>query len=137
MSSSGWPRWRRVVLGRLIERRVADGPFGEEEQESGSRRKPITGEMRSTWKTFAGLRPVHAEVPLKELMILLATPTPMMEADHGCRLEAGDKPPGAQVPRKAAMRSANTMEYPAPELTLRMSSTGSKVMTLKAPHRRT
>ena len=53
-------------------------------------------------------------------------PTPMMEPTMVCELEAGR--PIHQVPRfqmMAAMRRAKTMEKPEPELTLRISSTGS------------
>ena len=57
----------------------------------------------------------------------------MMEPTMVCELEAGR--PNHQVPRfqiMAAMSRAKTMAKPAPELTLRMSSTGSSVMTAKA-----
>ncbi len=60
----------------------------------------------------------------------LARPTPMMEPTMVCELEAGR--PNHQVLRfqmMAAMSSAKTMAKPAPELTCRMSSTGSSVMT--------
>ncbi len=48
-------------------------------------------------------------------------------------LDAGR--PSHHVPRfhrMAAIRSANTMANPAPELTLRMSSTGSRVIIVNA-----
>ncbi len=50
-----------------------------------------------------------------------------------CELDAGS--PNHQVPRFqtiAAISSAKTMANPEPELTWRMSSTGSRVMTVKA-----
>ena len=50
-----------------------------------------------------------------------------------CELEAGR--PNHQVlrfQRIAAMSSAKTMANPAPELTCRINSTGSSVMTVKA-----
>ena len=50
-----------------------------------------------------------------------------------CELDAGR--PNHHVPRfqrMAAIKSANTMAKPAPELTFRISSTGNKVMTAKA-----
>ena len=57
----------------------------------------------------------------------------MMEPIMVCELEAGR--PNHQVPRfqrMAAMSRAKTMAKPAPELTWRISSTGSRVMTVKA-----
>ena len=50
-----------------------------------------------------------------------------------CELDAGS--PNHQVPRfhrMAAMSRAKTMAKPAPELTCRISSTGSSVITAKA-----
>jgi hypothetical protein len=63
----------------------------------------------------------------------LAMPTPMMEPTMVCELEAGR--PNHQVlrfQRMAAISSAKTMAKPAPELTWRISSTGSSVMMAKA-----
>ena len=57
----------------------------------------------------------------------------MMEPTMVCELEAGR--PSHQVPRFqriAAISSAKTMAKPAPELTCKISSTGSSVMTAKA-----
>jgi len=57
----------------------------------------------------------------------------MMEPVMVWVLEAGR--PSHQVPRfhrMAAIRRANTMAKPAPELTLRINSTGSRVMMVKA-----
>ncbi len=57
----------------------------------------------------------------------------MMEPTMVCELEAGK--PNHQVLRfqiMAASNRAKTMAKPAPELTWRMSSTGSSVMTEKA-----
>jgi len=109
---SGWSIWRG-------------------EQESGSD-EAITGRDEEHLEDLLACVQSTPEVPLKELMIWLATPTPMMEPTNGVQLEAGDQAPGAQVSQDAAMRSANTMEYPAPELTLRMKLDREQVMTLKA-----
>ncbi len=60
-------------------------------------------------------------------------PTPMMEPTMVCELDAGK--PNHQVLRfqmMAAISKAKTMAKPAPELTCKMSSTGSRVMMLNA-----
>jgi hypothetical protein len=57
-------------------------------------------------------------VPVPEFINWLAMPTPMMEPTMVCVLEEGR--PRYHVPRfqmMAAVRSAKTMEKPAPELT--------------------
>ena len=57
----------------------------------------------------------------------------MIEPTMVCELEAGK--PSHQVPRFhriAAMSNANTIEKPAPELTCRINSTGSNVITANA-----
>src|SRR5208337_1841423 len=95
--------------------------------------KPTIGEMRRTLKTLVAWSQSTPEVPLCTLINWLAMPTPMIEPTIVWELEAGR--PNHQVlrfQRMAAMRSAKTMEYPAPELTWRMSSTGRSVMTVKA-----
>ena len=59
-------------------------------------------------------------------MSWLAMPTPMMEPIMVWELEAGrPRHQVARFQRMAAMSRAKTMAKPEPELTLRMSSTGS------------
>ena len=93
----------------------------------------MIGEMSSTLKTLVACSQSTPEVPLCTLISWLATPTPMMEPTMVWELDAGS--PNHQVPRfqmMAAMSKAKTMAKPAPELTCRINSTGSKVMTVKA-----
>ena len=96
--------------------------------------KPTMGETSSTSKTFPACPQSTPEVPPVALdMSWLASPTPMMEPVMVWVLEAGR--PSHQVPRfhrMAAISNAKTMANPAPELTFRISSTGSSVMMVKA-----
>src|ERR1035437_8530118 len=94
---------------------------------------PKTGEMSSTLRTLNACSQSTPEVAMWGLKNWLARPTPMMEPTMVWELEAGN--PNHHVLRfhtMAAMRSAKTMATPAPELTWRMSTTGSSVMTAKA-----
>ena len=95
--------------------------------------KPTTGEISSTLSTLIACSQSTPEVPVRALSSWFATPTPMMEPTMVCELEAGR--PNHHVPRfhkMAAISSANTIANPAPELTCRISSTGSSVITAKA-----
>jgi len=95
--------------------------------------KPTSGEISSTLNTLVACSQSTPEVPLWAFMSWLATPTPMIEPTMVCELDAGS--PNHQVlrfHRMAAMSKANTMAKPAPALTCRINSTGSRVMTVKA-----
>src|SRR5579863_1724525 len=94
---------------------------------------PTMGEINRTLKTFVACSQSTPDVPVWMLMSWLAKPTPMMEPTMVWELDAGR--PNHQVlrfHRMAAMSSAKTMAKPAPALTWRMSSTGSRVITVKA-----
>src|ERR1039457_230823 len=95
--------------------------------------KPMIGEISSTLKTLVACSQSTPEVPLRAFICWLATPTPMIEPTIVCELEAGS--PNHHVlrfHRIAAINNANTIAKPAPELTCKISSTGSSVITLKA-----
>src|ERR1700693_1350657 len=94
---------------------------------------PTTGEMSNTLKTFVACSQSTPEVPERTFINWLATPTPMMEPTMVCELEAGR--PNHQVlrfQRMAAINKAKTMAKPGPALPYRISSTGSRVMTVNA-----
>ena len=90
--------------------------------------KPTTGDTKQGGEdllTCVMSTPLRPEWPC---MSWLATPTPMMEPIMVCELEAGrPRHQVARFQRMAAMRRAKTMAKPEPELTLRMSSTGSRL----------
>src|SRR5437868_9078218 len=92
--------------------------------------KPTSGDISRTLKTLVACSQSTPDVPSVALAgSWLATPTPMIEPVIVCVLDAGR--PSHHVPRfqrMAAISSENTIANPAPELTLRMSSTGSRVM---------
>ena len=130
--SADGPRWRRVVFGRFIEGRILDQCLGKQEQQ-GSAKEADDWRDEQNLADLAGLGPVHARGAVLMLMSWLAMPTPMMDPTMVCELEAGR--PSHQVLRfqmMAAMSSAKTMAKPAPALTCRINSTGSRVMTAKA-----
>ena len=121
-----------LSLGACVQRGVLDNAF-ESSISSAAGMNPTMGEMSSTLKTLWPVPSRRRRSSSCALMSWLARPTPMMEPTMVCELDAGR--PKYHVPRfqrMAAMRRANTMANPAPELTWRMSSTGSRVMTLKA-----
>src|SRR6201998_2497037 len=92
-----------------------------------------TGEISSTLKTLGARSQSPHGGPVCPLINWLAKPTPMMEPTMVCELEAGS--PNHHVLKfqmMAAINSAKTIANPAPELTCRINSTGSNVMTLKA-----
>src|SRR5579862_9313223 len=88
--------------------------------------KPTTGETSReipTSEALAQFTPSPNTWPGESME--LARPTPMMAPTSVCELDAGS--PKYQVPRFqiiAEINSANTMAKPAPEPTLRTSSTG-------------
>ena len=95
--------------------------------------KPSSGEIRRASRTLITWLQSRPETPRCRFMSWLASPTPMIEPTMVCELDAGR--PNHHVPRFhriAAISSANTMAKPVPELTFRISSTGSSVMTAKA-----
>src|SRR5271170_5691500 len=97
------------------------------------RTKPTTGEIRSDRKTLPTCDQSTPEVPVEPCINWLATPTPMIDPMRVWELEAGS--PYHQVlrfQRIAETSSAKTMANPAPDPTLRMSSTGSSETTAKA-----
>src|SRR5580658_436740 len=91
---------------------------------------PTTGEMSSTLNTLAAWSQSTPDVPVCTFINWFDRPTPIIDPTMVCELEAGS--PSHQVPRFqriAAISSAKTMAKPAPELTCKMSSTGSSVTT--------
>src|ERR1035438_4128441 len=88
---------------------------------------PKMGEISRTLRTLRACSQSTPEVAMWGLKNWLARPTPMIEPTMVWELEAGS--PNHQVLRfqmMAAIRSANTIANPAPELTWRISSTGSR-----------
>src|SRR3984885_15703332 len=95
--------------------------------------KPTTGETKRARKTVPTCDQSTPEVPVEPDINWLATPTPMIEPIRVCELEAGN--PYHQVlrfQRIAETSKAKTIANPAPEPTLRISSTGSSDTTAKA-----
>src|ERR1700732_3910327 len=98
-----------------------------------ARTNPTTGEISSARKTFPTCDQSTPEVPVEPCINWLATPTPMIEPMRVCELEAGS--PYHQVLRFQMMAEtsrAKTMANPAPDPTLRISSTGRSETTAKA-----
>src|ERR1019366_5269887 len=98
-----------------------------------ARAKPMTGDMSRALRTLTTCCQSNPEAPPWGDRSWLATPTPMMEPTMVCELDAGS--PNHQVlrfQRMAAISRAKTMAKPAPELTWRINSTGSRVMMVKA-----
>src|SRR3984885_8242440 len=94
---------------------------------------PTTGEINNARKTVPTCDQSTPEVPVEPDINWLATPTPMIEPMRVCELEAGS--PYHQVlrfQRIAETSSAKTIANPAPDPTLRISSTGRSETTAKA-----
>src|SRR5579871_3488267 len=95
--------------------------------------KPMSGDQKSAWKTLVTWLQSTPDVPELPCMSWLAIPTPIMEPIMVWELEAGrPRYQVARFQRMAATRRAKTIAKPEPALTLRMSSTGSSVITAKA-----
>src|SRR6202041_4174727 len=95
--------------------------------------KPTSGESSSDFPMFVAWPQSTPLVPVFTDINWLATPTPMIEPIKVCELEAGN--PYHQVlrfQRIAETSKAKTIANPAPEPTLRISSTGSSETTAKA-----
>src|SRR5215831_8359946 len=94
---------------------------------------PKIGESSSDLPIFSACAQSTPLVPDFTLINWLAMPTPIIEPISVCELEAGS--PSHQVPRFqmiAADSKANTIAYPAPLPTCRISSTGKRDTIAKA-----
>src|ERR1700728_5486535 len=94
---------------------------------------PSSGEISRAFNTLFACSQSTPDVPVCGLRSWFARPTPMMEPTSVCELDAGN--PNHHVPKfqsMAAISSAKTIANPAPELTCRINSTGSRVMTANA-----
>jgi hypothetical protein len=96
---------------------------------SAAQTKPTIGESKSVRPMFSACFQSTPLVATLALTNWLAMPTPMIEPMSVCELDDGN--PKYHVPRfqmMAAVKSANTMENPAPLPTCRISSTGRSEM---------
>src|SRR5579862_4136118 len=90
--------------------------------------KPINGEKSRVWPILVAWAQSTPLVP--EALAAISwfmRPTPMMEPIRVCELDDGS--PKYQVPKfhkMAAINNANTIANPAPLLTCRINSTGSR-----------